>query len=42
MQSDLLERNRVHPAELVLEFERVVPRQRFHFLQPGELYVYAG
>ena len=40
--NDLFRENRVHPADLVIELERVVPRQRFHFLQPGEVFVYCG
>jgi L-ascorbate 6-phosphate lactonase len=40
--NDLFAGNRVHPAELVLELERVAPRQRYHFLQPGEIYLFCG
>ena len=40
--NDLFAANRVNPAELVFELERVAPRQRFHFLQPGEIFVYCG
>ena len=40
--NDLFRRNRVNPADLVMELERVAPSQRFHFLQPGEIYVYCG
>ncbi len=40
--NDLFRENRVHPADLVIELERVIPRQRFHFLQPGEVFVYCG
>ncbi len=42
MHNDLFRENRVHPADLVIELERVVPRQRFHFLQSGEIFVYCG
>jgi L-ascorbate metabolism protein UlaG (beta-lactamase superfamily) len=40
--NDMFEGNRVNPGELVAEIDRVVPRQRFHFLQAGEIYVYCG
>ena len=42
MHNDLFAGNRVNPSELVAELERVAPRQRFHFLQPGEIFVYCG
>ncbi len=42
VHNDLFAGNRINPAEMVLELERVAPRQRFHFLRAGELYVYAG
>ncbi len=40
--NDMFARNRVNPADLVAELERVAPRQRFHFLQAGEIYFYCG
>lgn len=40
--NDMFAGNRVNPADLVAELERVVPRQRFHFLQAGEIYFYCG
>ena len=42
IHNDLFAENRVNPAELVMELERVVPMQRFHFLQAGEIYLYCG
>ena len=42
MHNDLFATNRVSPADLVAELDRLAPRQRFHFLQPGEIYVYCG
>ncbi|HZG66293.1 MAG TPA: hypothetical protein VEZ12_06090, partial [Herpetosiphonaceae bacterium] len=40
--NDMFARNRVNPADLVAELERVAPRQRFHFLQAGEIFIYCG
>ncbi len=42
MHNDLFAANRVPAFELVAELERVRPRQSFHFLQPGEIFVYPG
>ena len=42
MHNDLFAANRVPSFELVAELERVRPRQSFHFLQPGEIFVYPG
>lgn len=40
--NDMFPGNRVNPGDLVTELDRVVPRQRFHFLQAGEIYLYCG
>jgi L-ascorbate metabolism protein UlaG (beta-lactamase superfamily) len=42
MHNDLFAGNRVNGGDMVAELERVAPRQRFHFLQAGEVYLYAG
>ena len=42
IHNDMFAGNRVNPAELVAELERVFPKQRFHFLQAGEIYLYCG
>ena len=42
MHNDMFAANHVNPADLVMELERVVPKQRFHFLQAGEIYFYCG
>lgn len=40
--NDMFPGNRVNPGDLVSELDRIVPRQRFHFLQAGEIYIYCG
>jgi len=40
--NDMFAGNRVNPADLVAELERVAPRQRFHFLQAGEIYLFCS
>ena len=42
MHNDMFAGHRVNPADLVAELERVIPKQRFHFLQAGEIYFYCG
>lgn len=42
MHNDMFAGNRVNPADLVAELERVTPHQPFHFLQAGEIFLYCG
>lgn len=42
IHNDLFAANRVSPGMLFDELDRRAPFQRCHYLQPGELYLYAG
>ena len=42
MHNDMFAGNRVNPADLVAELERVAPQQPFHFLHAGEIFLYCG
>jgi L-ascorbate metabolism protein UlaG (beta-lactamase superfamily) len=40
MHNDMFAANRVSPAILADFLDRTYPRQKYHWLQPGELYVH--